>query len=88
MKKAPFTQAIILILFFLIVERGKSQQLIWARQTAPSLNSQNVGSSVKIDSEGSAITTGYFTGTVDFDPGQGTFNLVTSGNAKYKDVFI
>ncbi len=41
--------------------------------------------SVAVDAAGNVYTTGYYNGTVDFDPGTGVFNLTSAG---YQDVFI
>src|SRR5690606_3486199 len=35
--------------------------------------------SIAVDPSGNVYTTGYFTGTVDFNPGAGTENLTSSG---------
>ena len=47
------------------------------------------GRSIAIDPAGNGdlYTTGFFSDTVDFDPGPGTFNL-TSASAAYSDIFI
>ena len=45
----------------------------------------DVGRSIAFDSTGNIYTTGYFAGTVDFDPGTGTTNLISVGG---NDVFI
>ena len=43
------------------------------------------GFSIAVDSSGNVYTTGYFQGTVDFDPGAGTSNLTSAG---LTDVFV
>jgi hypothetical protein len=47
--------------------------------------SNELGHSIKVDSSGNIYTTGYFLGTVDFDPGEGITNLTSVGNL---DVFV
>lgn len=41
--------------------------------------------SIVVDSMGNVYTMGQFSGVVDFDPGLGTFNLVSTGTA---DIFV
>ena len=43
--------------------------------------------SIFVDGAGDVYTTGAFWGTVDFDPGDGTFNLTSTG-ADWTDVFV
>lgn len=57
---------------------------VWANQLAG--NDNEKGSSIAVDASGNIYTTGYFTGTVDFDPGVGVFNLSAFGY--YGDVFV
>lgn len=53
---------------------------VWAKQVNASIEGST------IDSSGNVYTVGSFTGTVDFDPGPGTFNLQSQGN--YEDLFL
>jgi hypothetical protein len=56
---------------------------IWAK----ALGSTNgdYGYSIALDASGNVYTTGYFYGTVDFDPGEGKFNLISTGET---EIFI
>lgn len=56
---------------------------LWAKQFEG--NSSEFVRSIAVDSIGNVYTTGNFNGTTDFDPGPGTFNLISAG---YLDVFI
>ena len=44
------------------------------------------GTDIAVDSTGNVYTTGYFFGTVDFDPGSGTTNLTSVGGSI--DIFV
>lgn len=66
---------------------------VWAKQVAENGDTASIKSiSIAVDLQGNVITTGTFYGTVDFDPGSGTFNLVSAGEqsdvAFAQDVFI
>ncbi len=52
--------------------------LIWAKQLGGTIS--NIGRSICIDNYGNVYTTGEFRGTVDFDPGPGTFYLEAGGD--------
>ena len=56
---------------------------VWAKKLGS--NGFNIAYSVAVDSTGNVYTTGQFAGTGDFDPGAGTANLVSAGDA---DVFV
>jgi outer membrane protein OmpA-like peptidoglycan-associated protein len=56
---------------------------VWANQLGGAGN--DWANAIALDSSGNVYTTGRFTGTADFDPGAGTANLVSAGNA---DVFV
>jgi len=55
--------------------------LIWANSFG-GINPDG-GSSVKTDAVGNIFVSGLFMGTVDFDPGPGTTNLITTSSATY-----
>ncbi len=60
-----------------------SGNFVWAKQLQGAQS--EVGTSVAVDAVGNVYTTGYFQGTVDFDPGAGTYNLTPP---KYFSGFI
>jgi len=57
--------------------------LIWAKSLGGT--NQDLGASLAVDASGNVYITGYFSGTVDFDPGAGTSNLTSAG---LDDVFF
>jgi hypothetical protein len=55
---------------------------VWARGMGGSsfdVGSYDVGYAVAVDAGGSVYTAGVFSGTADFDPGPGTYNLTSAG---------
>ena len=60
-----------------------SGNFIWAKAVGSTFDDR--GLSITVDSSGNVYATGYFQGTVDFDPGVGSFNHTSTGN---NDVFI
>ncbi|MAC94485.1 MAG: hypothetical protein CMC96_03170 [Flavobacteriales bacterium] len=56
---------------------------IWAKNMGGP--GDDIGSSIAINPLGSVFTTGGFEGTVDFDPGPGSFNFTTAG---FNDIFV
>ncbi len=60
-----------------------AQDFIWARRLGGPDHDSAAG--VAVDASGNVYATGHFTGTADFDPGRGTFNLVSAGSS---DIFI
>lgn len=77
--------AIIAGLCLLIAFKGHAQNpgLDWAKSTGSTTDDQ--GWSITTDATGNVFTTGEFSGTADFDPGPGTFNLTSAGG---QDIFI
>ena len=76
-------------LFFLFVglmltaNSTSAQTLKWVKQIGAGSHDQ--GRSIAFDASGSVYTTGTFNGTVDFDPGPGTYFLTSTA---VEDVFI
>ena len=68
-----------LILLLSYVTYGQIVNLEWVKQMPASGNSGNsAGNSVAVDKSGNIYTSGYFAGTVDFDPGVGVVNLTSN----------
>jgi hypothetical protein len=63
---------------------AQQPSLEWAKSFGGAAN-QDVGMSIAADASGNVYTTGYFSGTVDFDPGTGTSNLTSNGGI---DAFV
>src|ERR1035437_6133157 len=57
---------------------------VWAK--AMGGTGGDYGYSIALDASGNVYTTGVFTGTADFDPGAGVFNLTSAGGSI--DIFI
>ena len=62
---------------------NSSGELVWAKSVGGS--SSDFGYGIAVDAIGNVYVTGYFNGTVDFDPGSGTTNLTSAG---LSDVFF
>jgi hypothetical protein len=60
-----------------------SGSLVWARSMGGNMN--DLGLQVARDNTGNVFITGYFSGTADFDPGVGIYNLTSQGS---DDIFI
>ncbi len=63
-----------------------SGNFIWAKSIGSSNNGDGKGNAISSDATGNVYTTGYFSGTTDFDPNAGVFNLVPPGTQA--DVFV
>jgi hypothetical protein len=57
--------------------------LLWAKRMGG--NNGDWSNSIAVDASGNVYTTGFFMTTADFDPGEGTYNLISSG---ISDIFI
>ena len=60
-----------------------SGNLIWAKAIGDTAN--DIGFGINLDATGNVYTTGYFNGTVDFDPNAGVSNLTAVGSV---DIFV
>lgn len=58
---------------------------VWAKQMVGIFGDSDYGESLALDNSGNVYLTGNFTGTTDFDPGTGVFNLTTTAGS---DIFI
>jgi len=57
---------------------------VWANQLGGT--GSDIGYSIASDASGNVYTTGYYSGTVDFDPGPGVFTLTSAGATD--DIFV
>ncbi|MCH8904439.1 MAG: SBBP repeat-containing protein, partial [Bacteroidetes bacterium] len=73
----------ILITLLSTTIRAQSVKLEWVKSMGGTDN--EAGLSITTDSSGNVYVTGYYKGTVDFDPGAATFNLTSNGGW---DIFI
>ena len=62
-----------------VLKLDASGNYIWTKSFGGT--SFDGGNSITVDASGNVYTTGYFEGTIDFDPGEGTANLVSSGQS-------
>jgi hypothetical protein len=66
-----------------ISKLDSSGSFVWAKRLGST--DQDEGFSIAIDGSGNVFTTGHYWGTVDFDPGTGSYELTAAGGY---DVFI
>ena len=67
-------------LMFLFFENIKAQSPDWLWAKSFGGTSSDFAESIAVDASGNVYTTGSFEGTVDFDPGAGTFYLTSANN--------
>src|SRR4030095_7043697 len=81
-----YFRIILLSLFFSICIKTNAQSPSYQWVKAIGGTSYDIGNAIAVDQEtGNVYTTGVFSGTVDFDPGTGTFNITSIGD---NDIFI
>ncbi|MES2616248.1 MAG: SBBP repeat-containing protein [Bacteroidota bacterium] len=64
---------------------AQKSQFQWVKQLEGSRNSSGWGNAIALDDIGNIYTTGFFSGTNDFDPGLGEYNLTAEGSG---DAFV
>ncbi len=81
-----FNPAILTVLLFMNVSKIAAQetaQLDWVKRFGSTSNER--GRDMVLDEDGNIYITGFYIGTVDFDPGPGVFNLTSEGSS---DIFV
>jgi len=77
-------RAYVLAAFFLLSSAAlKSQTSVWVKSQGGA--SVEKGGGIALDAAGNIYIAGSFSGTADFDPGSGTFNITSNGGT---DIFI
>jgi gliding motility-associated-like protein len=71
-----------------IVRLGSDGSFGWATQFGGPGNFPDEGKAIAIDAAGNLLITGTFMGTVDFDPGAGVYNLVSTGTFLRGNAFL
>lgn len=68
-----------------ICKLDSAGDFIWAKAFIANSGLGGQGNSITLDAFNNICVTGYFQGTVDFDPGIGTYNIISAG---LSDIFI
>jgi hypothetical protein len=74
---------LLLFVFFLICSNVSAQNLLFANAISGANSSVTLGTTS--DNWGNTYATGWYNGTVDFDPSAATYNLTTIGS---RDIFV
>ena len=79
------TKLLLAVFSFLFSLQAFSQAPSWLWAKGIGGGSDDEGGGMTVDGFGNVYTTGWFNGTVDFDPGPGAFILTSTG---LEDIFI
>lgn len=77
MKSHTLFSGLLLSAFMALPGLSFSQNFVWAKAMGGA--DDDSGNSIAFDASGNLYTAGNFTGTADFDPGAGVFNLTSAG---------
>ena len=78
------TSLLIIVSFYTVSIFSQDTYFKWAKQFAgTSVLSYGRGMAIETDTNGNVYSVGIFTGTIDFDPGPGVFNLTPSSTDVY-----
>ena len=69
-----------------ISKLSTSGLFVWAKRLGG--NGDDHGHAVGVDGAGNIYSTGLFSGTGDFDPGPGLFNMTANGSGSASDIFV
>ncbi len=88
MKMKNYSATLFVLAFFILVfttnkSSAQAPHLDWAKGFGST--GGDFGNAIALDAQGNVYTTGFFAGTIDFDPGSGIHNLTSNG---YSDIFI
>jgi len=72
--------------FFFLINLTFAQNFEWAKQIGPGTNHNDFAHSLCIDNSGNSYYTGYFEGTLDFDPDTNNTHTITSNGGR--DAFL
>jgi hypothetical protein len=81
--KQILSRLLCLLAFLAYGGQAWAQSYAWAQRMGGT--GTDIGYGIAVDASGNVYTTGYFQGTVDFNPGAGTFNLTSAG---LEDIFV
>lgn len=70
-----------------ILKLDADGNFVWAKAMNGGGSNIDSGHSIALDAQGNVYTIGLYTGTADFDPGDGVFNL-SSTTSNYSDTYI
>ena len=72
--------------FIVLIFNAQTPNFQWAKKVGGTYSEE--GKSLAVDASGNVYVTGTFTGTIDFDPGSGVFNLTCPSNTAGGDMYI